>query len=112
MSPGKTASPVLLFLVVNFLSEMLFVFHFLIAYDEHLRRGKSGNANAREMDFESFLDYVLALENKDSPEDVHQKWIEGGNYELCIEDVQDEIWDMVKQADPLRITLSDLLSCK
>ncbi|GKE93875.1 probable serine/threonine-protein phosphatase 2A regulatory subunit B'' subunit TON2, partial [Tanacetum coccineum] len=44
--------------------------------------------------------------------DVHQKWIEGGNYELCIEDVRDEIWDMVKPADPLRITLSDLLSCK
>jgi serine/threonine-protein phosphatase 2A regulatory subunit B'' len=44
--------------------------------------------------------------------DVHQKWIEGGNYELCIEDVRDEIWDMVKPANPLRITLSDLLSCK
>ncbi|GKF85944.1 probable serine/threonine-protein phosphatase 2A regulatory subunit B'' subunit TON2, partial [Tanacetum coccineum] len=28
------------------------------------------------------------------------------------EDVRDEIWDMVKPADPLRITLSDLLSCK
>ncbi|GJQ88919.1 DEAD-box ATP-dependent RNA helicase 39 [Tanacetum coccineum] len=39
---------------------------------------------------------------------VHQKWIEGGNYELCIEDVRNEIWDMVKPADPLRITLSDL----
>lgn len=44
--------------------------------------------------------------------DVHQKWIEGGNYELCIEDVRDEIWDMVKPADSLRITLADLLSCK
>ncbi|GJW96549.1 probable serine/threonine-protein phosphatase 2A regulatory subunit B'' subunit TON2 [Tanacetum coccineum] len=99
------------------------------AFDEHLRRRKSGNANAWEMDFESFLDFVLALENKVSPEgitylfkcldlngrgflttadihtlfrDVHQKWIEGGNYELCIEDVRDEIWDMVKPADPLK----------
>nr|GEW19404.1 probable serine/threonine-protein phosphatase 2A regulatory subunit B'' subunit TON2 [Tanacetum cinerariifolium] len=27
-------------------------------------------------------------------------------------DVRDEIWDMVKPADPLRITLLDLLSCK
>lgn len=44
--------------------------------------------------------------------DVHHKWIEGGNYELCIEDVRDEIWDMVKPADPLRITLADLLGCK
>ncbi|KAG6434166.1 hypothetical protein SASPL_105788 [Salvia splendens] len=108
-------------------------------FDEHVRRGKNGNGNAREMDFESFLDFVLALENKDTSEgltyllrcidlngrgflttadihtlfrDVHQKWIEGGNYELCIEDVRDEIWDMVKPADPLRITLADLLACK
>ena len=44
--------------------------------------------------------------------DVHQKWIEGGNYELCIEDVRDEIWDMVKPTDPLKITLQDLLVCK
>ncbi|KAK6254544.1 hypothetical protein SCA6_015849 [Theobroma cacao] len=108
-------------------------------FDEHVRRGKSGAGNNREMDFESFLDFVLALENKDTPEgltylfhcldlhvrgylttadihslfrDVHQKWIEGGNYELCIEDVRDEIWDMVKPVDPLRITLADLLACK
>ncbi|CAN1129694.1 Probable serine/threonine-protein phosphatase 2A regulatory subunit B'' subunit TON2 [Linum perenne] len=108
-------------------------------FDEHVRRGKSGTGNAREMDFESFLDFVLALENKDTPEgltylfrcldlqgrgflttadihslfrDVHHKWIEGGNYELCIEDVRDEIWDMVKPGDPLRITLADLLGCK
>ncbi|KAF3457248.1 hypothetical protein FNV43_RR01905 [Rhamnella rubrinervis] len=44
--------------------------------------------------------------------DVHQKWIEGGNFELCVEDVKDEIWDMVKPADPLRITLADLVACK
>ncbi|KAF5941729.1 hypothetical protein HYC85_019371 [Camellia sinensis] len=107
------------------------------AFDEHVRHGKTGGGNAREMDFESFLDFVLALENKDTPEgltylfqcldlrgrgylttadihtlfrDVHQKWIEGGNYELCIEDVRD--WDMVKPSDPLRITLADLLACK
>ncbi|KAL0709710.1 hypothetical protein Bca4012_016688 [Brassica carinata] len=108
-------------------------------FDEHVRRGKSGSGNSREMDFDSFLDFVLALENKDTPEgltylfrcldlqgrgflttadihslfrDVHQKWIEGGNYELCIEDVRDEIWDMVKPSDPLKITLDDLLGCK
>lgn len=108
-------------------------------FDEHVRRGKGGGGNAREMDFDCFLDFVLALENKDTPEgltylfrcldlqgrgylttadihtlfrDVHQKWIEGGNYELCIEDVRDEIWDMVKPADPLKITLADLLACK
>lgn len=41
---------------------------FLIVFDEHVRRGKTGGGNAREMDFESFLDFVLALENKDTPE--------------------------------------------
>ncbi|ESQ41860.1 hypothetical protein EUTSA_v10013373mg [Eutrema salsugineum] len=118
-------------------------------FDEHIRRVKSGygnsremdlpKKNSREMDFDNFLDFVLALENKDTPEgltylfrcldlqgrgflttadihslfrDVHQKWIEGGNYELCIEDVRDEIWDMVKPSDPLKITLDDLLGCK
>nr|GMD77759.1 probable serine/threonine-protein phosphatase 2A regulatory subunit B'' subunit TON2 [Ipomoea batatas] len=37
-------------------------------FDEHVRRGKGGGVNGREMDFESFLDFVLALENKDTPE--------------------------------------------
>lgn len=39
-----------------------------IVFDEHVRRGKIGGASSREMDFESFLDFVLALENKDTPE--------------------------------------------
>jgi len=39
-----------------------------VVFDEHVRRGKSGGGSAREMDFESFLDFVLALENKDTPE--------------------------------------------
>lgn len=33
-----------------------------------MRRGKVGGGNSREMDFESFLDFVLALENKDTAE--------------------------------------------
>lgn len=37
-------------------------------FDEHVRRGKGGGGNAREMDFDCFLDFVLALENKDTPE--------------------------------------------
>lgn len=40
----------------------------LIVFDEHVRRGKSVGGNAREMDFDNFLDFVLALENKDTPE--------------------------------------------
>eukprot|EP00252_Welwitschia_mirabilis_P017164 TRINITY_DN38080_c0_g1_i1.p1 TRINITY_DN38080_c0_g1~~TRINITY_DN38080_c0_g1_i1.p1 ORF type:complete len:482 (+),score=110.92 TRINITY_DN38080_c0_g1_i1:173-1618(+) len=108
-------------------------------FDEHIRRGRSAGGNSREMDFDSFLDFVLALENKDTPEglaylfrcldlngkgylttadiytlfkDVHRKWLEDGNYDLSIEDVKDEIWDMVKPVDPLKITLQDLLACK
>lgn len=108
-------------------------------FDEHVRRSRSSGGSGREMDFESFLDFALALENKDTPEgltylfrcldlqnrgflttadihslfrDVHRKWIEGGNYDLCIEDVRDEIWDMVKPQDPLRVTLQDLLHCR
>ncbi|KAF3456174.1 hypothetical protein FNV43_RR00824 [Rhamnella rubrinervis] len=34
------------------------------------------------------------------------------NYEMCIEDVGDEIWDMVKPVDPLSSTLADLVACK
>ncbi|XP_002968661.2 probable serine/threonine-protein phosphatase 2A regulatory subunit B'' subunit TON2 [Selaginella moellendorffii] len=108
-------------------------------FDEHVRRGKGGGGKAREMDFDSFLDFVLSLENRDTPEgltylfrcldlqnrgflstgdvhtlfrDVHKKWIEGGNYDLCIDDVKDEIWDMVKPKDPLKVTLADLLACR
>ncbi|KAL7608036.1 hypothetical protein Lser_V15G10524 [Lactuca serriola] len=109
------------------------------AFDEHVHHGKTVIGNPWEMDFESFLDFVLALDNKDTPEgltylfkcldlhgrgfltaadihilfrDVREKWIQVGNYELCTEDIRDEIWDMVKPVDPLRITLSDLIACK
>ncbi|GJS60804.1 probable serine/threonine-protein phosphatase 2A regulatory subunit B'' subunit TON2 [Tanacetum coccineum] len=109
------------------------------ALDENLRRGKSGNANAREMDFESFLDFVLALENKDSPEGITYLFkcldLNGRGF-LTTADIHtlfrkvkklltlnrlktgfpaymgEASWDMVKPADPLRITLSGLLSCK
>ncbi|KVH95604.1 Calcium-binding EF-hand [Cynara cardunculus var. scolymus] len=87
----------------------------------------------------SLTDIFIERENKDTPEgltylfrcldlhgrgyltaaDIHilfryvrEKWIQVGNYELCTEDVRDEIWDMVRPADPLRITLSDMLACK
>lgn len=37
-------------------------------FDEHVRRGRGGSSKLREMDFESFLDFVLALENRETPE--------------------------------------------
>ena len=43
---------------------------------------------------------------------VHEKWMAADNYELVIQDVVDEVWDMVKPAHPARITLRDLVACK
>lgn len=42
----------------------------IAVFDEHVRRGRTGPGagKAREMDFDSFLDFVLALENRDSTE--------------------------------------------
>ncbi|XP_051145918.1 probable serine/threonine-protein phosphatase 2A regulatory subunit B'' subunit TON2 isoform X2 [Andrographis paniculata] len=37
-------------------------------FDENVPHGTSGGGNTGEMDFENFLDFVLALENKDTPE--------------------------------------------
>eukprot|EP00897_Mesotaenium_endlicherianum_P007983 jgi/Mesen1/7212/ME000371S06298 len=108
-------------------------------FDEQVRRTRGERGQAREMGLGSFLDLVLAFENKYTPEglayifkcldiqgrgfltaadvytlfrSVHKRWIEGGNYELLIEDVKDEVWDMVKPRDPLRITLEDLVECR
>ncbi|GBG70700.1 hypothetical protein CBR_g7999 [Chara braunii] len=109
-------------------------------FDEHVKRGRGERGGARgEMDLNNFLDFVLAIENKHTPEGlsyifrcldlhgrgyltildvytlfraVHRKWIECGHYDLFVEDVKDEIWDMVKPKDPLKITLQDLLDCK
>lgn len=47
---------------------------FVSAFDEHVRRSKTGGGNSWEMDFESFLDFVLALENKDTPEGLTYLW--------------------------------------
>ncbi|CAG0884692.1 unnamed protein product [Cyprideis torosa] len=90
-----------------------------------------------EMDYKTYLDLVLALENRDQPQalqyffrilDVdhkgylnafslyyffksvqdmlkrYQEWV-------SFEDIKDEIFDMVKPVDPLKITLSDLIRC-
>lgn len=60
----------IMYLGFPFSSCLLMLLHLIpsIVFDEHCRRGKIGGANSREMDFESFLDFVLALENKDTPE--------------------------------------------
>ena len=41
---------------------------------------------------------------------IYEMWVACGQYaELSIEDVKDEIFDLVQPADPLHITLQDLL---
>ncbi|KAJ6802361.1 putative serine/threonine-protein phosphatase 2A regulatory subunit B'' subunit TON2 isoform X2 [Iris pallida] len=47
---------------------MLRFFCSFIAFDEHVRWGKTRGGNSREIDFESFLDFVLSQENKDTPQ--------------------------------------------
>lgn len=90
-----------------------------------------------EMDYKTYLDFVLALENRKEPQalqylfrilDVEQKGflsVFSLNYfyraiqeqmrrhnqdPISFEDVKDEIFDMVKPKDPLKITLQDLIT--
>ncbi|RNA36688.1 serine threonine- phosphatase 2A regulatory subunit B subunit [Brachionus plicatilis] len=90
-----------------------------------------------EMDYKSYLDFVLALENRSEPQalqylfrilDIKQKGHlnpfdinyffraiqkqlkKFGHEPVNLRDIQDEIYDMVKPADPLNITLLDLIN--
>ena len=91
-----------------------------------------------EMDYKTYLDFVLALENRREPQalqylfrilDVQQAGCLNvfalnyffraiqeqlkahGQEPVPFEDIKDEVFDMVKPADPLRITLQDLVNC-
>ncbi|XP_063242830.1 serine/threonine-protein phosphatase 2A regulatory subunit B'' subunit gamma-like [Bacillus rossius redtenbacheri] len=91
-----------------------------------------------EMDYKTYLDFVLAMENRHEPQSLHYLFrildIDGKGYldtfclnyffraiqELMVrhqqepvsfEDVKDEIFDMVKPRDPCRITLKELIAC-
>ncbi|XP_077284170.1 serine/threonine-protein phosphatase 2A regulatory subunit B'' subunit gamma-like [Arctopsyche grandis] len=90
-----------------------------------------------EMDYKTYLDLVLALENRREPQSIHylfrildihgQGYLDGftlnyffkaiqeqtllhGASPVNFEDVKDEIFDMVRPADPMKITLKDLIS--
>ena len=93
-----------------------------------------------EIDYKAYLDFVLAMTYKGTPEAlayfwrlldlrkagrigtfevsyffraVIDKFDELGEEPNCkVEDVVDEIFDMVAPADPMSITLRDLLECK
>jgi serine/threonine-protein phosphatase 2A regulatory subunit B'' len=89
-----------------------------------------------EMDYKSYLDFVLALENRNEPQALQyifrildikqkgylnpfdlnfffraiQKELKKFNHEqVNLRDIQDEIFDMVKPVDPYKIKLSDLI---
>lgn len=104
----------------------------------HTYRNKESGHN--EMDYKSYLDFVLAMSYKGTPEAIAyffrlldlerrgrlsafevsyffravvDKFEEIGEEPNCtVEDVQDEIFDMVKPRDPMHITLHDLVNCK
>lgn len=91
-----------------------------------------------EMDYKTYLDFVLALENRKEPQalqyffrildvrqqgyldaftlnyffrDILRKMEKHNKEPVRFEDVKDEIFDMVRPVDPLRITLKDLVAC-
>lgn len=91
-----------------------------------------------EMDYKTYLDFVLALENRHEPQSLHylfrildinnqgfldtfclnfffraiqEQMSVHGQEPVNFEDVKDEIFDMVKPQNPTRITLQDLLNC-
>lgn len=106
---------------------------------EEYQTYRDAETNEREMDYKTFLDFVLAMENKNSRQaiqyfwkliDIHHKNCLDSftiNYFfraifrlLCtknidvppVDDVKDEIFDMVKSEKPGIITMQDLINCR
>ncbi|XP_049939884.1 serine/threonine-protein phosphatase 2A regulatory subunit B'' subunit gamma-like isoform X2 [Schistocerca serialis cubense] len=91
-----------------------------------------------EMDYKTYLDFVLAMENRQEPQSLHylfkildvhgkgyldvftlnyffrsiqEQMVVHGQEPVSFEDVSDEIFDMVKPTNPAKITLQDLINC-
>merc|ERR1719162_572430 len=106
---------------------------------EEYQTYRDSETGEREIDYKTFLDFVLAMENKNTRQalqyfwkiiDVnHQGYIDGFviNYFFrsivgalrtkkfdvaSVDDVKDEIFDMVKASTPGIITLQDLINCR
>lgn len=99
---------------------------------------RDAETGEREMDYKAFLDFVLAMENKNSKQAILYFWklivnnqgtLDGFviNYYFSaiikklksmkveaasVDDVKDEIFDMVKPKETGAITLDDLLQCR
>lgn len=90
------------------------------------------------MDYKTFLDFVLAMENKKSPQALQYFWrvldvfhkgaidtfvinmffravitkLEARmQMDYKVDDLKDELWDMAKPQSPYCITLQDLITC-
>ena len=90
------------------------------------------------MDYKTFLDFVLAMENKKAPQSIMYFWKVLDVYnknaidtfvinmffraviqklesrmqtDYKVDDLKDELWDMAKPQLPYCITLQDLLAC-
>jgi len=100
---------------------------------------KSKESGELEMDYKTFLDFVLAMENRQSPQSIQyfwrildiqrcgflnifslnyffravcQKMVELGNEPINAGDViANELFDMVQPQEPHKITLKDLTRC-
>jgi len=106
---------------------------------EEYQTYRDAETGEREMDYKTFLDFVLAMENKNSQQAIQYFWklidihhrgrIDGFviNYFFrailkllqakspdiaSVDDVKDEIFDMVKSKKPGVITLEDLIECR
>lgn len=106
---------------------------------EEYQTYKDAETGEREMDYKTFLDFVLAMENKNTNQAIHYLWklidihhkgyldsfvinyffravlkrLQSKNIDSAsVDDVKDEIFDMVKPAQPSVITLDDLIQCR
>ncbi|KAL7648208.1 UNVERIFIED_CONTAM: hypothetical protein RMT77_000111 [Armadillidium vulgare] len=91
-----------------------------------------------EMDYKTYLDFILALENQKEPQalqyffkildvdgkgylntftlnyffrSIQEQMVKHNQEPVNFEDVKDEIFDMVKPSDATKITLQDLIDC-
>lgn len=106
---------------------------------EEYQTYRDAETGENEMDYKTFLDFVLAMENKNTKQaiqyfwkliDIHHKGCLDGftiNYFFrsilallrrkkfdvaSVDDVKDEIFDMVQAKQAGNITLQDLINCK
>merc|ERR1712151_1233188 len=107
---------------------------------EEYQTYREGETNEREMDYKTFLDFVLAMENKNTKQAIQYFWklidiqhtgfLDGfvinyffravlrvlqtrdGHEAVSVDDVKDEIFDMVKAKTPGVITVQDLVNCR